>query len=89
MIKRYINKVTGAIIDSSFLLSGTNWILEEDNQDPNLNEENENNDSGDEEDVDLEKMKVPELLEFAKEQGIELTKTKKAEIIEEIVSHFE
>ena len=69
---RYKNIKTGAIIDSSFNISGENWEL----VDGSKKEQTETEvieEEYVEEEVNLEEMTNKELEEFAKEHNIELT----------------
>jgi len=80
---RYINTKTGAIIDSPFKINGDNW-LEYNSEKTKPKKEYV------EEEIDLEKMTKAELVEFAKEQEIEVNeKDTKAVIIETIAKAFE
>lgn len=89
----YKNIKTGAIIDSSSVLLGETWIPVSEikptpEQKPKAKEEVKG-EVVETDDFDLTKMTVDELKTFATENDIELTATKKADIIEEIAKAFE
>lgn len=97
---RYRNTLTGAILDSSCIISGEHWELVDENKkdDPAETEQgltedgsNENpEDLSDGDVVDLEKMSVDQLKNLAKDLGIDLGKaTKKADIMAIIAEHQE
>lgn len=93
----YENIKTGAIIDSSSVLLGKTWVPVDGikptpEQKPKAEAEEEEEvkeETVETDDFDLTKMTVDELKTFATENDIELTATKKAEIIEEIAKAFE
>jgi len=87
---RYRNIKTGAIIDSSFNISGENWELEgpEEPKEVVVEEAEEYI----EEEINLEEMTNKQLEEFAKEHGIELStddKRNKESRINAIAKAFE
>ncbi len=83
---RYINKKTGAIIDSPSKISGKNWVEYKHEKDRTEKQTEEYV----EEEIDLEAMTKDQLIEFAKEQGIEVNeKENKSVIIETIAKAFE
>lgn len=89
----YKNVKTGAIVDSSSVLLGETWIPVSEikptpEQKPKVKEEVKE-EVVETDDFDLTKMTVDELKTFATDNDIELTATKKAEIIEEIAKTFE
>ena len=89
----YKNIKTGAIIDSSSVLLGETWIPVGEvkptpEQKPKAKEEVKE-ETVETDDFDLTKMTVDELKDYAIDNDIELTATKKAEIIEEIAKSFE
>ena len=84
---RYKNIKTGAIIDSPFKVFGEDW--EEFNQ-AKVEKETETTEEYVEEEIDLEAMTKTELIEFAKENDIEVNeRDTKAVIIEAITKAFE
>ena len=92
---KYINTKTGVVIDLTAPISGGNWVAVgevEEKPTPKVKPEVEiKQESTQEEtdDFDLTKMTVDELKTFATENDIELTATKKADVIEEIAKAFE
>ena len=92
---KYINTKTGVVIDLTAPISGGNWVAigeVEEKPTPKVQPEVEiKQESTQEEtdDFDLTKMTVDELKTFATENEIELSATKKADIIEEIAKAFE
>ena len=92
---KYINTKTGVVIDLTAPISGGNWVAigeVEEKPTPKVQPEVEiKQESTQEEtdDFDLTKMTVDELKTFATENDIELSATKKADIIEEIAKAFE
>lgn len=84
---RYKNIKTGAIVDSPFKVFGEDW--EEFNQ-AKVEKETETTEEYVEEEIDLEAMTKTELIEFAKENDIEVNeRDTKAVIIEAITKAFE
>lgn len=103
-MKRYINIITGAIIDSPFVLLGENWkelIENEFSNDHNVNSDDhfDNNDNDTDDDafeessedvVNLRELSKAELIEFAKKEDIEIDVTsKKAVILDTIIDFYE
>ena len=93
---KYINTKTGVVIDLTAPISGGNWVaigeVEETKPTPKVKPEVEIKPKQEEvetDDFDLTKMTVDELKTFATENEIELSATKKADIIEEIAKAFE
>ena len=93
---KYINTKTGVVIDLTAPISGGNWVaigeVEETKPTPKVKPEVEikqEQETVETDDFDLTKMTVDELKTFATENDIELTATKKADIIEEIAKAFE
>ena len=93
---KYINTKTGVVIDLTAPISGGNWVavgeVEETKPTPKVKPEVEikpKEEVVEADDFDLTKMTVDELKTFATENDIELTATKKADIIEEIAKAFE
>lgn len=93
---KFKNTKTGAVIDLTAPISGGNWVaigeIEETKPTPKVKPEVEikQETTQDEiDDFDLTKMTVDELKIFATENDIELSATKKADIIEEIAKAFE
>ena len=87
-MKQYKNIKTGAVIDSSFIIRGKNWVEVSKLEEIKEKQETETNvDIEDEfEEIDLSQLKKPELVKFAKEHGITIDeKSKKEVIIEDIV----
>lgn len=89
----YKNIKTGAIIDSSSVLLGKTWVPIDEIKPttepmPEVKKEPEQ-EVVEIDDFDLTKMTVDELKTYAIENDIELSATKKAEIIEEIAKAFE
>lgn len=89
----YKNIKTGAIIDSSSVLLGKTWVpVDEIKPTPEPMSEvktEPEEEIVETEDFDLTQMTVDELKDFAIENDIELSATKKADIIEEIAKAFE
>ena len=93
---KYINTKTGVVIDLTAPISGGNWVafgeVEETKPTPKVKPEVEikpKQEVPETDDFDLTKMTVDELKEYAIDNDIELTATKKADIIEEIAKAFE
>ena len=92
---KFKNTKTGVVIDLTAPISGGNWVAigeVEEKPTPKAKPEVEiKQESTQEEtdDFDLTKMTVDELKTFATENDIELSATKKADIIEEIAKAFE
>ena len=92
---KFKNTKTGVVIDLTAPISGGNWVAigeVEEKPTPEVKPEVEiKQESTQEEtdDFDLTKMTVDELKTFATENDIELSATKKADIIEEIAKAFE
>ena len=93
---KYINTKTGVVIDLTAPISGGNWVaigeVEETKPTPKVKPEVEikpKQEVVETDDFDLTKMTVDELKTFATENEIELSATKKADIIEEIAKAFE
>ena len=93
---KFKNTKTGAVIDLTAPISGGNWVaigeVEETKPTPKVKPEVEIKPKQEEvetDDFDLTKMTVDELKIFATENDIELSATKKADIIEEIAKAFE
>ena len=92
---KFKNTKTGVVIDLTAPISGGDWVAfgeVEEKPTPKAKSEVEiKQESTQDEtnDFDLTKMTVDELKVFATENDIELTATKKAEIIEEIAKAFE
>lgn len=93
---KFKNTKTGVVIDLTAPISGGNWVaigeVEETKPTPKVKPEVEIKPEQEEvetDDFDLTKMTVDELKDFATENDIELTATKKADIIEEIAKAFE
>ena len=78
---RYINTKTGAIIDSSFPITGTHWeCLETENEQvPNQTDANLNH--GSDEEIDLTDFTKEELIAFAQEHNIEIKPLDKKQVI--------
>ena len=92
---KFKNTKTGAVIDLTAPISGGDWVAVgevEEKPTPKVQSEVEiKQESTQEEtyDFDLTKMTVDELKDYAIDNDIELSATKKAEIIEEIAKAFE
>lgn len=91
---KYKNTKTGAIINSSCVINGGDWIKLDDLPKSEVVEEAavEETEEYVEEDVDLEEMTNKQLEAFAKDQKIELTtddKKNKKSLIAAIVKAFE
>ena len=93
---KFKNTKTGVVIDLTAPISGGNWVaigeVEETKPTPKVKPEVEIKPKQEEvetDDFDLTKMTVDELKTFATENEIELSATKKADIIEEIAKAFE
>ena len=92
---KFKNTKTGVVIDLTAPISGGNWVAigeVEEKPTPKVKPEVEiKQESTQEEtdDFDLTKMTVDELKTFATENDIELSATKKADVIEEIAKAFE
>ena len=87
---KYKNTKTGAIIDSPFKIVGKNWVEVTRKESEGLKQKRETKEEYAEEEVNLEEMTKPQLIEFAKEHDIEVNeKDTKAVIIETIAKAFE
>ena len=93
---KFKNTKTGVVIDLTAPISGGDWValgeVEETKPTPKVKPEVEIKPKQEEvetDDFDLTKMTVDELKTFATENDIELSATKKADIIEEIAKAFE
>ena len=93
---KFKNTKTGVVIDLTAPISGGNWVaigeVEETKPTPKVQPEVEikqETTQDETNDFDLTKMTVDELKSYATENDIELTETKKADIIEEIAKAFE
>ena len=93
---KFKNTKTGVVIDVTAPISGGNWValgeVEETKPTPKAKPEVEikqEQEVVETDDFDLTKMTVDELKTFATENDIELSETKKADIIEEIAKAFE
>ena len=93
---KFKNTKTGVVIDLTAPISGGNWVaigeVEETKPTPKVKPEVEikqEQETVETNDFDLTKMTVDELKTFATDNDIELSATKKAEIIEEIAKAFE
>ena len=93
---KFKNTKTGVVIDLTAPISGGNWVaigeVEETKPTPKVKPEVEikpEQEVPETDDFDLTKMTVDELKTFATENDIELSATKKADIIEEIAKAFE
>ena len=92
---KYINTKTGVVIDLTAPISGGDWVAigeVEEKPTPKVKPEVEikpKQEVVETDDFDLTKMTVDELKEYAIDNDIELTATKKADIIEEIAKAFE
>ncbi|MBA5746580.1 hypothetical protein ACUW9Z_000888 [Aerococcus sp. 150760007-1] len=93
---KFKNTKTGVVIDLTAPISGGNWVafgeVEETKPTPKYKPEVKVEQKVEEvetDDFDLTKMTVDELKDYAVDNDIELTATKKAEIIEEIAKAFE
>lgn len=92
---KYINTKTGVVIDLTAPISGGDWVAVgevEEKPTPKVQSEVEikqEQEVVETDDFDLTKMTVDELKTFATENDIELSATKKADIIEEIAKAFE
>lgn len=93
---KFKNTKTGVVIDLTAPISGGNWVaigeVEETKPTPKVKPEVEikpKEETVEADDFDLTKMTVDELKTFATENDIELSATKKADIIEEIAKAFE
>ena len=93
---KFKNTKTGEVIDLTAPISGGNWVaigeVEESKPTPKVQPEVEikqEQETVETDDFDLTKMTVDELKTFATENDIELSATKKADIIEEIAKAFE
>ena len=93
---KFKNTKTGVVIDLTAPISGGNWVaigeVEETKPTPKVQPEvkiKPKEEVVETDDFDLTKMTVDELKTFATENDIELTTTKKADIIEEIAKAFE
>lgn len=92
---KFKNTKTGVVIDLTAPISGGNWVAigeVEEKPAPKVKPEVEikqEQEVPETDDFDLTKMTVDELKTFATENDIELSATKKADIIEEIAKAFE
>ena len=93
---KFKNTKTGVVIDLTAPISGGDWValgeVEETKPTPKVKPEVEikpKEEVVEADDFDLTKMTVDELKTYATENDIELTATKKADIIEEIAKAFE
>ena len=92
---KFQNTKTGVVIDLTAPISGGNWVAigeVEEKPTPKVQPEVEikqEQEVVETDDFDLTKMTVDELKEYAIDNDIELTATKKADIIEEIAKAFE
>lgn len=92
---KFKNTKTGAVIDLTAPISGGDWVAVgevEEKPTPKVQSEVEikpKEEVVETDDFDLTKMTVDELKIFATDNDIELSATKKAEIIEEIAKAFE
>ena len=92
---KFKNTKTGVVIDLTAPISGGDWVAigeVEEKPTPKVQPEIEikqEQEVAETDDFDLTKMTVDELKTFATDNDIELTATKKAEIIEEIAKAFE
>lgn len=88
---RYKNIKTGAIIDSSFVISGDNWeVLKHNQKGEAVSGEEEVPEEYIEEEINLDEMTKAELIELAKENKIEVNdRDTKSVIIEAIAKAFE
>lgn len=90
---RYKNIKTGAIIDSPFNISGDDWEAvnpQASTEEVEEVEETDENEEYVEEEIDLEAMTKPVLIEFAKEHEVEINENDtKPVIIEAIAKAFE
>ena len=92
---KFKNTKTGVVIDLTAPISGGNWVAfgeVEEKPTPKVQPEVKVEQKVEEvetDDFDLTKMTVDELKDYAIDNDIELTATKKAEIIEEIAKAFE
>lgn len=93
---KFKNTKTGVVIDLTAPISGGDWVafgeVEETKPTPKVKPEVEikpKQETVETDDFDLTKMTVDELKTFATENDIELSATKKADIIEEIAKAFE
>lgn len=92
-LAKYKNIKTGAIIDSPFIVKGTNWIEVDENEKEGIKKEQQKEKVTEEEETEeiiLEEMTKAELTELAKEHGIKVSeKDTKAVMIEKIAKAFE
>lgn len=90
MRKRYINKKTGAIIDSLSPIKGKNWEEYTGKYTKETEATEEQQEEIVEEEIVLENMTKAELVEFAEEHKIDINQSDtKAVIIEAIAKEFE
>lgn len=89
--RKYKHKRTGAIVFSSGLIIGDNWVEVGDDEKEGLQRKvQETTEEYVEEEINLEQMTKAELIEFAKEHSIEINeKDTKAVIIDTIAKAFE
>lgn len=92
---KFKNTKTGVVIDLTAPISGGNWVAigeVEEKPTPKVKPEVEikqETTQDETNDFDLTKMTVDELKDYAIDNDIELSATKKADIIEEIAKAFE
>ena len=88
---KYKNTKTGAIVNSPFKIVGKNWVEVDKNEKEGVQKEvEETTEEYVEEEVNLEEMTKPQLIDFAKEHDIEVDeKATKSVIIETIAKAFE
>lgn len=88
--RKYKHKRTGAIVFSSGIIIGDNWVEVGNDEKEGLKKSGKKKEEYVEEEIDLEQMTKAELIEFAKEHSIEINeKDTKAVIIETIAKAFE
>lgn len=88
--RKYKHKRTGAIVFSSGLIIGENWVEVGDDEKEGVKKSGKREEEYVEEEIDLEQMTKAELIEFAKKHSIEVNeKDTKAVIIETIAKAFE
>ncbi|WP_276666064.1 hypothetical protein [Caldibacillus debilis] len=92
MKRKYKHKRTGAVVFSSGRIFGENWVEvgEEEKEGLQKSVEGEEKEEYVEEEVNLEQMTKSQLIEFAKEHGIEVNeRDTKAVIVDTIAKAFE
>ncbi|REJ29280.1 MAG: hypothetical protein C6W56_06015 [Caldibacillus debilis] len=90
--RKYKHKRTGAVVFSSGRIFGENWVEvgEEEKEGLQKSVEGEEKEEYVEEEVNLEQMTKSQLIEFAKEHGIEVNeRDTKAVIVDTIAKAFE